>query len=65
MLVILAASVALVSCAADGASAPATVDAGAAVTMGTNTHTLVGGSSVDLDALTSRRPVALWFWAPG
>lgn len=65
VLAMFAMAITLVACAADGVSAPAgTADAGS-VPAPAGTHTLVGGSTVDIAGIQARRPVALWFWAPG
>ena len=60
-----AMAVALVACAADGASAPADTVGAGSVPAGGGSNTLVGGSSIDIGAIQAVRPVALWFWAPG
>ena len=65
VLAIFAMAIALVACAADGVSAPADTAGAGSVPGGVGMLPLVGGSSVDIGAIQTVRPVALWFWAPG
>ena len=65
VLAVLAMAATLVACAADGVSAPAGTAGAGSVPAPAGTLGLVGGSTVDIAEIQSRRPVALWFWAPG
>jgi hypothetical protein len=65
VLAVLAMAATLVACAADGVSAPTGTAGAGSVPAPAGTLGLVGGSTVDIAEIQSRRPVALWFWAPG
>lgn len=65
VLAMFAMSVALVACAADGPAAPVGTAGAGSVPASSSTYALVGGSTVDITEVQTRRPVALWFWAPG
>jgi len=69
-LAAVAVAFALVGCgadtAADDVSSAGAPSAGAQSPAGTpGSVALVGGGSIDPEALSASTPVALWFWAPG
>ena len=69
-LAAIAVAVSLVGCgadtAADDVASAGSPTTGVQPTSGvTGAAELVGGGSIDPEALSASTPVALWFWAPG
>ena len=70
LLPVLVAAVFLVGCGADtlatdtvGGTSP--TDSSSAGSTAVTQLPLVGGGTIDPEALSMGSPVALWFWAPG
>lgn len=72
LLVALATVFVLAGCGADpslsepaGTAMAGTGNTASAGPVGAAAASLVGGGSIDPEALSEVTPVALWFWAPG